>query len=227
MNPSNSNTSGAKVANVGFWPRGLIQYVAASITVLVQTFKRVLTGDLQLCAVDFVSQSGSDCLPDAVMEEIARRIIVTLEAASQGNVVFSATPPDDKSKVWWQLDPATLIPIGSPKLWNETTQAWEPITSTGQTYVPPRKRHGTIYAPAGASTVNFDFAELGTDDYSCTITPTTFLNGSWGVAPNNFPTHFGWVVVNKATNQLSIGFYGTPTGGLTFEIDLEERVSEV
>lgn len=227
MNQPNSNTSGTKVANVGFWPRGLIQYLSTQLGVLVQTFKRVLTGELQICSVDFVSKSGSDLLPDPVMEEVARRIIVTLEAAAQGNVIFSVTPPDDKSKVWWQLDPTTLVPIGSPKLWNDTTQTWDPITATGQTYVPPRRRHGRIVAPAGNSTVNFDFADLGTDDYAATLTPTTYLNGAWGTAPSSFPTHFGWTVINKTGNQMAVSFYGTPTGGLTFEIDLEERLPEV
>lgn len=219
-----SNTSGSKVASVGFWPRGLIERLAASLNTIVATFKRVLTGELSILAVDFVKQSGTEKIPDDMREEIAQFLIITLEKEAQGNVVFSTSPPEDKSKVWWQIDPATQTPIGSPKLWNETEQAWLPIDTSASSYVPPKQRHATVTALAGASTIVTNFSDIGTTDYRVTLTPTI---RSGGVAPASFPNAFGYCVLSKSTTSVTISFYAVPTEGLEFDLDVEERPSAV
>lgn len=224
MNGSSSNTNGKDVGNVGFWQRGFLGKTVDFLNATAATLTRVLTGSLTVAAVDFSPTAGTDGIADSVMDEIARRLIVTLEAQTDGNVVFSVDPPDDKSKVWWQIDPVTSVPIGQPKLWNADEAAWVPISDSNQPYVPPLTRTGSLFAPEGNSTSNLDFSDIGTTDYQVTLTPTTFSNGSWGVAPTTFPTHFGWIVANKATNQITVSFYGTPAGGITFEVDILERI---
>lgn len=220
----NANTSGQDVASLGYWQRPAVERFLATSLSNADMAKRVLSGELDMIAFDFAPGNDKSKVPDDIAAELAMRLIGTVERAANGNLVFSTTPPDDKTKVWFQIDPTTSIPIGSAKTWNETAKAWLPITQSGSPYIPPQRRSGMIYAQAGASTANFDFPDMGTSDYIVTLTPTTFLNGSWGVAPNAFPTHFGWTVVNKANDQISVGFYGTPTGGLNFEVDLEERI---
>lgn len=224
MSAASSNTSGTKVANVGFWPKGLLQNLAAGIKKVSDTFKRVLSGELDVLAVDFIAQSGTEKIPNDLREEIARFLVVTLEKATEGNVVFATTPPEDKSKVWWQIDPATSIPIGSPKLWNATTGAWEPINTNGTVYVPPLQRKSLVIALSGNSTITTDFTDIGTVDYRVTLTPTIRTGG---VAPAVFPNAFGWCVLAKTTSSIVISFYAVPTEGLEFELDVEARPSAV
>lgn len=224
MNGSDSNTSGSNVGNVAYWPTVIFQKAVDVVGTLLIGMKRVLSGELTLAALDFSTKAGSDAIADAVMEEIARRLIVTIETKTDGNVVFSQAPPDDHSKVWWQIDGVTSIPIGSPKIWDETSKQWVNISAQGTVYVPPRRRSGSLYFPAGNGQQNYNFADLGTTDYEVNVLPTTFLNGVYNNAPGTFPTHFGWTVVNKTNNQVSIAIFGCPTGGLNFEIDITERV---
>lgn len=221
---SNSNTSGANVANIGYLPRFIFERVVTLLDGIARDMKRVLSGETISGVVDFSAKGGSDTISDSVMEEITRRLIVTIEQKTDGNVVFSTQPPDDKSKVWWQTDPVTGIPIGSPKTWNSTTNTWVEITSPGAVDAIAKRRFGRLYFPAGASNQNFNFADVGTDDFEVNVSPTTFLNGVWGPAPDTFPTHFGWTIVNKTNSQVTIAIYGCPTGGLNFEIDITERI---
>ncbi len=176
-----------------------------------------------VASVDYAKKGANDCILDEVMEELVRRLIVTLEVLGEGNVVFSPEPPDDKSKVWWQTDATTNIPIGQPKVWNDETQQWIPAV-TSDVFIPPRRRFGRVFAPPGATSQNFSFEDIGTEDYFSTITPTTFDGTTWGAAPGTFPTHFGWCVTGKTTNTLTLSFFGTPSPGIWFEVDIEERV---
>lgn len=220
---SNSNTSGANVLNLGYLPSAIFKRVVDLLTGILGDAKKVLSGQATLGVVDFSAKAGSDAVSDAVMEEIARRLIVTIETKTDGNVVFSSQPPEDKSKVWWQTDPTTGIPIGSPKTWNGS--AWVEITNPAVTAPVAKKRTGSLYFPAGAGSQNFNFDDIETVDYEVNVTPTTFLNGVWQPAPGTFPTHFGWTIINKTNTQVTIAIYGAPTGGLNFEIDITERLA--
>lgn len=221
---SNANTSGSAVANVGYLPKGLLEKLSAAAGIVWKNLVKVVKGEATLATVDYSVKGGSDLLPDLTMDEIARRLIVTLELKSQGNVIFAPTPPDDHSKVWWQTDPVTGIPLGSPKVWNSTTKAWENVQTVASAYVPPRRRTVSVFAEEGQSqhTVNFD--SMGTTNYSVNVMATTFIAGSWQPAPSTYPTHAGVVLVNRGETELTLNFFGTPEDGLVFEIDIEERV---
>lgn len=217
-------TDGTQIANIGFLQRGLLEKFSAFLGTLASNITKVLNGEAVLALVDVTSKSGSDKIADSIMEEIARRLVVSFEQKTNGNVVFSATPPDDHSKVWSQIDPVTGIPIGYPKVWNSDTASWVAVVPSESSYVPPKTRHGVVFAEAGQSQQTLEFETIQTTDYKVTITPTTKVGGSWQPADDTFPTHFGWEVINKAETEITISFYGTPAGGLTFEIDIEERI---
>jgi hypothetical protein len=223
-NDSNANTSGSSVANVGYLPQGLLEKLSAAAGIVWKNLVKVVKGEATLATVDYAVKSGSDLLPDLTMDEIARRLIVTLELKAQGNVVFAPTPPDDHSKVWWQIDPVTGIPLGSPKVFNSTSGMWEDVQTVASAYVPPQRRALTAFADAGQSQATLNFETLRTTNYAISITATTFINGSWQAAPSSYPTHTGVVVTNRGEAELTVNFYGTPTGGLMYEIDITERV---
>lgn len=227
MNGSNSNTSGANVPNVGYWPSAILPSVVTLLGGIINSLKGLETGQQIPGTVDFAAMAASDKITDAVMSEIARRIIVTIEKEQPGNVLFQPTEPNDHTKAWWQTDPVTNLPIaGGLKQWNDTDGKWEKVdTNTGAVYVPPKRRTGLMTSPAGNSTQNLSFADIGTSDYQVVLTPTTFSTSSqtWQPAPSSFPNPFGFVVVNKTSNVISVAFFGIPTGGITWEVDVQDR----
>lgn len=225
MNGQNANTSGAAVANIGFLRAGLLDRFVTFLGNLKNQLSKVINEEADLAEVDYAVKGGSDKISDETMAEISRRLVVTLEAKAQGNVVFSATPPNDHSKVWWQVDPVTGIPIGSPKVFNSTTQTWENVQPSSGAYVAPRRRWTKFFAEAGQSQHTVAFATMETTDYTVIVTPTTFIEGTWQPAPGTFPSHFGFIVTNKGEAELTLNVFGTPTDGATFEVDVIERVA--
>jgi hypothetical protein len=226
MNGSNSNTSGTTVATVSSMPKGILERFIETLGSLRENLRKVILGDATLAQVDFAPKStnGSDKISNERMEEIARRLVITFESAAAGNVVLSPEPPEDKSKVWWQTDPISNVPIGSPKVWNSTQNAWVAVQAVASPYVPPQKRYTTVFAPQGQSQQTAKFDDIGTTDYEVNITPTTYINGGWLPGPSTFPTHFGFIVVGKSNTECVISLFGTPEDGAMFEIDITERV---
>lgn len=225
MNGSNSNTSGANVASVGFWPRAILSAVVTQLGGIMASLKGIQTGAQLPASVDFSALAGSDKLSDATMSEICRRLIVTIEKEQAGNVLFQPTAPEDHTKAWWQTDPLTNLPIGRLKQWDSQQAAWVSVDLPSDTYVPPKRRNGILASPAGTSTQNLQFQDIGTSDYKVTLTPTTFsgTSNTWAPPPTTFPAPFGFVIVNKTSNLVSIAFFGIPTGGITWEVDVEDR----
>lgn len=220
---TNSNTSGANVANVGAFPKGFLAKLIVQIGNATAILAAAVKGETKLASLDFMEKAGSDCIPDLRMEEIARRLVVTFEDASQGNISFSPEPPEDKTKLWWQTDPVSNIPIGRVKRWDATTNEWVNVSTPDEPFVAPAKRSGRIFAAAGASTVNFQFESMFTADYKVTLTPTTFNGSVWLPQPGSFPSSYAFAIVNKTEALCSVAFQGMPSGGLYWEIDIEDR----
>lgn len=225
MNGSNSNTKGSEVANIGFWPRAILPSVVVFLGNTIKSLKGLQVGQVIPIGVDFSEQGASDHLTDEVMAEITRRLIVTLESEKPGQVLFQPTEPADHTKGWWQTDPITNLPIsGKLKVWKDETQKWEDV-DTSNVYIPPLRRTGKMVSPAGASVQNLNFVDMKTSDYIVTLTPTTYnvTSNSWAPAPGSFPSGFGFVLSNKTNTSISVSFNGIPTGGLTWEVDVQER----
>lgn len=220
----NSNTSGSAVANVGFFPSSLLPVVAAQVVALGNALTKAAAADDSLLAsVDFASQAGTDKIVDAVMEEIARRLVVTLETQEQGNVVYSPTEPEDLTKAWIKTDPVTGLPInGIVYVYDSNTETWVPSPNQGA-YVPPEKRFSKQTVAAGASTINFPFADMGTANYFPTLTFTTqAADGSWNAPPVSYPAGFGYLVTNQTNTTCSVSFWGVPVGGMSAILEVEE-----
>lgn len=229
MNGTNSNTNGADVANIGFWPTRFYSIILQAIGDATKLITDARNESADVLGVDFSEKGPSDKISDDKMQEIARRLIVTREREGTGNVVFSPEAPEDHTKVWWQTDPVTGIPIGQPQVWDAEQERWVDSTSTpGAT--PARERFGTLYFPPGTSTQNISFVDMLTVNYDVIITPTTIFEGVFLPFPGSFPRDFGWVVVNRTNTMVSIAADGVPNigseeapRGLTFEVTIRER----
>lgn len=220
MNGAGSNTSGNAVAQISSLPKGLWSRLLGYLQLTVQQLNQVQEGTATLAVLDFIQGLDTDRIGDDTMSEIVRRLVVTLQNTAAGNgVVFSPTAPADITVVWWQTDPTTNLPVQSPQVWNSVTSAWEPIVSAApEPYVPPVTQYVLQSVVAGNSTVNVTLpTDMGTNNYFVGITPSTYINSAWAAAPSSI-ANMCWIVSNKATDQVTINFYGIPTGGLTFEI---------
>lgn len=224
MNGDSSNTSGSDVPNLSFLPRGLFSRLLTQLKETVRQFQRVVDGEAQPVALDFMLKSGSDCISDDRMAEIVRRIVATVERGTeQGNIVFSVEEPEDHTKAWQQIDPVTKLPVGQYKVWDNEQQKW--VSPTADATAQPRVRYGKMYSAPGQSTVNFSFQDLETENYQVTLTPTTFYNGSYGIAPSVLPNGFGALITAKSNAQLTVFFSGIPSlggNGVTWDVKVEE-----
>lgn len=174
-------------------------------------------------AHDYITQSGSDQVPDVVMAEVARRLVGTIESNELSNVVFSPTEPPDKTKVWWTTDPVTNVPVGQPKIWSEADNTWVNAASGVAPYVPPKEAYIGIDQVAGASaTRNVTIPDMGRQDYFVDVEVNTYVAQSWNAASANM-NNFGWQINNKTATQISFSFFNVPTGGLHFDIRVRNR----
>lgn len=165
----------------------------------------------------FVQKGDQDRIPQAVIDELARRGFVQLEVTVQGNVLIQPDEPEDKTKVWWKSD-INGVPLGQPLSWHPVEGKWLPLDKDFVPYVPPAQRNGTTFAAAGGSTVTFGpFATMGTVNYLVTLTPSLFWDGVWHTPPGSFPAGFGYFIANKAADLFTVQFYGIPVGGLAWD----------
>lgn len=182
------------------------------------------TSGANVAAVDFTPQAGSDLVSNKVMEEVARRLNVTFEQAVSSDFIISATAPEDLTKIWFQIDPITNVLIGQAKIWDADAEEWVSPATQDVPYAPPQKYRTTFFSAAGASTSNVTLAGITTTDYDVTLTPTTqTVPGTWLPAPVTFPSHFGFVIIGRTETTLQVAVYGAPTGGIQWEVLIEER----
>lgn len=177
--------------------------------------------------IDFIPKGPNHDIPDPKMAEIAERLVFTLEAANPGNVVQSPTPPEDLTKGWLQTDPVTGYPLPNGlKRWDSVAGEWVAVQAAAPVADPRKRRFAYTTCPAGASVQNVNFEDMLTSNYKVTLTPTTYnpSTSAWSPAHNSFPAAFGFEIVNKTSTGVSIAFFGVPTGGMTWEVDIEERL---
>lgn len=215
MSATSSNTSGVNIPSIGSVPArvipGLINYLQGIVTSL----RAVADGDSNPIAADFMEQAGSDNVPDEVMREICRRLVLVVERGNESKLVQSVEAPTDHTKAWQPIDPLTSIPIGQYKIWSDTSNAWVVATPGDENvYTPPKERFVRAVAAPGSSTVNVTFADMLTTDYHVTLTPSTWQpGGSYTFAADTLPDGFGWMITNKSNTQVTIAFYGQPNLG--------------
>ena len=173
-----------------------------------------------VATIDFKRAEAGDKIPDDVISELARRLVATTENQEQGTIVLSPTPPGDTTKIWWQTDPLTSVPVGQPKLYDAASGQWVENSVAGATI--PRTRHFQVFASAGNSQQNVAFQELATTDYVAILSPTTWVNGTWQTNPNANTQN--WLITNKLSNGFTVAFYTVPTGGLTYDVLVMEKV---
>lgn len=72
---------------------------------------------------DYTKKAASDCVSDKNMGEIARRLQGFLVSKTTGDVIFSQNPPNDKLKLWVEIDSTGAI-VGTVKRYDSATGQW-------------------------------------------------------------------------------------------------------
>jgi len=160
---------------------------------------------------DVKKRTGSDCIPDKQMEEIARRLISFVESDEGGDVIFAPVPPNDKRKLWVETDAAGAI-IGTVKRFDSKSGQWvddHTVAAETPDQVFPRT---FIFAGSvdenDATEVEIEH-DLDTEDYFYDFVPLS--------EPDNDAR---WHEVSKTANLLTISLRKYQ------DIDFEVRILE-
>lgn len=185
------------------------------------------TAGKNVATVETEQKRESDCISDALMQEIARRLKVTWENSTEGDIIGTTEPPADKTKIWWPRDATTGTRIGQPKVWDAPTEAWVALGNvTLPSQAKRRRKNGLQFVAAGAGPAVFTFESVGTDNYQIYLAPTRKVGGTWLAASANM-TGFGWQVLAQTETSFTVHFFAVPTDGfgILWEIATLEEFS--
>lgn len=164
-------------------------------------------------------KTGSDCISDERMAEIARRLQITIPVQKDSDIWSGAEPPEDKSLLWWPLDPTNGTRIGDvPKKWDAATGMWiDTGKTTPTTKIETRFGRDTVAADA---TKVVTFAAMP-GEYFVTITITSRIGTTFSAPAANMD-NFDWEITNQAADTFSITFFAVPAGGVGFDWKVEQ-----
>lgn len=165
--------------------------------------------------IDAVEKTGEDCISNAHMQEIARRLNARVENRTDSDIWGGTEAPEDKTLLWWPKDSTTGVRLGQPKVWDAATEAWIALGSVTLPAYPKRAfRAGLEFVPAGVTVEKeFVFETIGTLDYGIRLTMTRKVGGTFLAAPANM-NNFGAVVIDQTVTTFKVKFYNVPTDGL-------------
>ena len=132
------------------------------------------TRSSEVVQFDFERQKSGDCVTDAVMAEIADRLIGSFLQADGAEVVRSTNAPKDKTKFWLPVD-ASGTPVGNVLRYDAQLGGW--VDSNGTPFEPVETEtmleHFETRTVTSASDLTFELLsfEEGNTDYSITVTP--------------------------------------------------------
>jgi hypothetical protein len=178
--------------------------------------------DHETALKDFARKIVGDCVSDALMAEIARRVLVFFKQPDP-QIVRSATAPSDKTKLWLPVDAVTGAPTGVLQVYNATTGQWVDSSVIGQCISSQEgnllktDEEGCLLVPSGET-------PGVTDVYTETLTPdgsneaevdlvyTKFEDTDAEIGVNvvddDPAATFRWAVSDRAVNGCTVKFFG-------------------
>ncbi len=161
---------------------------------------------------DVKKRTGSDCIPDKQMEEIARRLISFIDSVQVGDVVFAPEPPNNKKKLWVETD-ATGSNVGTIKRFDTKSGQWVDdhtiIPEIPDIPIPQIFEEAFTMASNDETIVmNHDF---DTDQYF------------YGLVYTSNPTNDSkWNEVTKSNNSLTLRVRNA--NGVTLRVSIKENL---
>lgn len=164
------------------------------------------------------------CVSQAARDELQRDAIITIPASSGEADIWPGTqPPDDKTLIWWAKDPTSGVRIGKPKTWDASTNQWVELGQPQVVKLPERRFGNDSVAAAASQSKEIEITPaMPIDDFFFAITITTQIGTTYNAASANMDD-FGYQVIGKAKDKVTVEFFGVPTGGLGFDWKAEEK----
>lgn len=164
-----------------------------------------------------------ECVSAAARAELQRDMIVTVKQDGTSDIWDKTTPPDDKTLIWWPKDPTSGVRLGQPRTYNAATGEWVEQGATPP-YVPPEKRFGndTVAAAVSQSKEITITPAMPEDDFIFYVIPTTQVGTTFNPASANMD-NFGWEIIARVKNKVTLQFFNVPSGGLGFDWKAEEK----
>ncbi len=182
------------------------------------------------------SVKGSDAITDAAMDEIVRRLRVTLDPDSLSDIVRSEGPPADTTKLWLRLsDKVVLSFITATNSWEETSVAGDiclsgildnflklddagclfAIPSANEENLLELDEEGNILLKKAFRTERFDviITSNSSGNATSTVALTTFSDDK--AAVNVMPladlgADARWWVSDQTNTSITVSFAGLP-----------------
>lgn len=171
-----------------------------------------------LLDVDFIKKALGDCIPDDVMNEIVRRLIVSLRADATQDIVRSEEQPQDRSKLWYR--PSTKLLYA----FNPETGTWETTNvenfsiciSASSASALKKDAEGCLVLDSSLLAGKTEYFEGSiASDASGNVTKTvsfslfTDAKATVAVIPlSDFGASYRWWVSNQTTSTVSVSFSG-------------------
>lgn len=78
--------------------------------------------------MSYAPRQEGDCISDAVMEELVRRLTVVTDTGARSSIHSGPTAPIDKTKLWVVTD-ENRVPNGRIMIYNSQTSTWVSATA--------------------------------------------------------------------------------------------------
>lgn len=180
---------------------------------------------------DITPKGASDCIADKMMREIARRLLIFFQRPDP-QIIRSAAPPSDKTKLWLPVDEDTGAVTDVLKVYSPETSAWKNATELGQCISGDEDNaldidgEGCLLVAKGKlpgvvqvfdETITAD----GSNEAEVDLVYTKFEDKNAEINVNVTDTDptadFRWCIEDRSVNGCTVHFYGV-TGTLTLKI---------
>jgi hypothetical protein len=180
---------------------------------------------------NIVPKSASDCIGDKQMKEIARRLLIFFQRPDP-QIVRSAAPPSDKTKLWLPVDEDTGAVSGVLKVYSSETGAWVNASELGQCISGDEGNlleldsEGCLLVPRGkvpgiAEVFDESITADGSGEAEVDLVYETFEDSDAEIGVNVTDTDpgaaFRFCIEDRAVNGCTVHFYGV-VGTLTLKI---------
>lgn len=170
---------------------------------------------------DYSLKRESDCVSDANMAEIARRLQGFVASDQTGDVIFAPFPPNDTEKLWVETSSTGAI-IGTIKRYDSATGNWVDDHFDEDDLPEVTQRYPKTYSEVKQTTSDPGAGELQTIDHNLS-TDSYFYTITWLDFPEDDTR---WWEISRTSDQLQIrikdGTVHNGGGFIRYRVDVIE-----
>lgn len=183
------------------------------------------TSATNLAQISFEPKRVGDCVADATMTELVRRIIVTTEPEDNGSIVYSVTPPANKNAIWVPIDtngnrtgPNKRYDYDQSR-WETDIQGFNEFASNTEDVRNLLVAIGDTWSARDLLRESFTLTVSGNGDTAFTIGESIDdANYSVFITPTNNPADTKVYLKTKGNQTFTLTAVGHVSGSQTFSV---------